>query len=165
MKTKKILLATLLLFSLSAALQSLAQSPREEFKENIYKSGSNYYAYPGPTQQKLTPAPKGYEPYYISHYGRHGSRYLSNRTGYDTPYRMLCKADSMGELTALGKSVKQQLQQIISDSEGRWGDLSDIGKQQLRHIASRMIEKYPEIFTECQKEKKGSTSILEVLKK
>ncbi|MBO7371453.1 MAG: histidine-type phosphatase, partial [Bacteroidales bacterium] len=23
----------------------------------------------------LTPAPKGYRPFYISHYGRHGSRY------------------------------------------------------------------------------------------
>ena len=92
MKTKKILLATLLLFSLSAALQSLAQSPREEFKENIYKSGSNYYAYPGPTQQKLTPAPQGYEPYYISHYGRHGSRYLIGKNDYDRAWRVLSRA-------------------------------------------------------------------------
>ena len=30
---------------------------------------------------------------------------------------------------------------------------------------AKVKEKYPEIFTECQKEKKGSTSILEILKK
>lgn len=30
---------------------------------------------------------------------------------------------------------------------------------------AKVKEKYPEVFTECQKTKKGSTSILEVLKK
>ena len=27
----------------------------------------------------LTPAPKGYDPFYLSHYGRHGSRYAWQR--------------------------------------------------------------------------------------
>ena len=46
-----------------------AQSARDEIYANCLYSASNYLAYPGPTQQKLTPAPRGYKPFYISHYG------------------------------------------------------------------------------------------------
>ena len=123
-----------------------AQSAYDYIVRNRNFSASNYCAYPDSVQHQLTPPPANKHPFYLSHYGRHGSRYLNNRIAYDTPYKMLCKADSLGQLTALGKHVKQQLQLIINDSEGRWGDLSDIGKQQLRHIASRMINNYPEIF-------------------
>lgn len=123
-----------------------AQSAYDYIVRNRYFSASNYCVYPDSVQRQQTPPPDNTRPFYLSHYGRHGSRYLNNRTGYDTPYKMLCKADSLGQLTALGKRVKQQLRLIINDSEGRWGDLSDIGKQQLRHIVSRMINNYPEIF-------------------
>ena len=34
-----------------------------------------YYAYTYDNPAR-TPAPEGYEPFYISHYGRHGSRWL-----------------------------------------------------------------------------------------
>ena len=34
-----------------------AQSARDEIYNNSLYSASNYMAYPGPTQQKLTPAP------------------------------------------------------------------------------------------------------------
>lgn len=123
-----------------------AQSAYDFIVHNRNFSASNYCIYPDSIQYQQTPPPAGKRPFYLSHYGRHGSRYLSNRIGYDTPYRMLCKADSLGQLTVLGKSVKQELEQIINDSEGRWGDLTGIGKQQLRHIASRMIANFPEIF-------------------
>ena len=136
-----------------------AQSAYDFIVRNRNFSASNYSVYPDSTEYHQTPPPADKHPFYLSHYGRHGSRYLNNRIAYDTPYTMLCKADSMGQLTALGKSVKQQLQQIISDSEGRWGDLSDIGKQQLRHIASRMIKNYPEIFKGEAKVQARSTTV------
>ena len=59
---------------------------------------------------------------------------------------MLAKADSAGKLTSLGQHVLQQLQEIIDDSEGRWGDLSELGKQQNKKIACRMMDRYPEVF-------------------
>ena len=123
-----------------------AQQAYDFIASNHKFSASNYCVYPDSIKYQQTPPPADTHPFYLSHYGRHGSRYLSNRIGYDIPYKMLCKADSMGQLTELGKHIKQQLEDIISDSEGRWGDLSGIGKRQLRHIASRMIENYPEIF-------------------
>ena len=48
-----------------------AQVSRQEIKENVMRSGSNYYAYPGP-QGTLTKAPKGYKPYYITDRPRQG---------------------------------------------------------------------------------------------
>lgn len=109
-------------------------------------SASNYCIYPDSDTWSPTPPPPGKRAFYISHYGRHGSRYLSNRKAYDIPYGMLCKADSAGKLTATGQSVKERLRAIIDDSEGRWGDLSSYGRSQQRHIARRMMSHFPEVF-------------------
>jgi len=95
---------------------------------------------------ELTDAPEGKKPFYISHYGRHGSRYLSNRKGYDIPYNILAKADSLGKLTDLGKKIMEDIRLIRDDTEGRWGDLTGLGKSQHRHIARRMMERFPEVF-------------------
>ena len=57
-----------------------AQRSKTEILQNPLLAANGYYAYPGPLQAKLTPAPKGYVPFYISHYGRHGSRYLIEPT-------------------------------------------------------------------------------------
>ena len=146
----KILLLTLLCTVTSAALAQSggkALSAFERIRQNRNFSASNYCIYPDSTLPALTPAPPGKHPFYISHYGRHGSRYLSNRKGYDIPCRMLCAADSLGLLTPIGRDVLRELRHIISDSEGRWGDLTGLGKRQHRHIASRMVERFPEVFT------------------
>lgn len=136
-----------------------AQSAFEHIVRNRYFSASNYCIYPDSITPKMTPPPDGKRPFYISHYGRHGSRYLNNRKGYDIPYQMLCKADSMGELTEQGKQVKQQLALIISDSEGRWGDLSGIGKLQQHNIARRMVERFPEVFRDHARIEARSTTV------
>lgn len=111
-------------------------------------SASNYCIYPDSMIKglELTPPPADKHPFYLSHYGRHGSRYLSNRKGYDIPYQMMCQADSLGQLTETGRRVLNELRDIIDDSEGRWGDLSGIGKQQQRNIARRMVERFPTLF-------------------
>lgn len=81
---------------LSIALSIDAQDVRKEILNNYCLSASNYLAYPGPSQNKLTPAPKGYKPFYISHYGRHGSRYLIGDNEYDKPLQILSEADKNG---------------------------------------------------------------------
>lgn len=59
------------------------KSAREEIAMNRYLCGSNYLDYDRyPATQALTPAPKGYEPFNMSHYGRHGSRWLIGRHDY-----------------------------------------------------------------------------------
>ena len=133
--------------SLMAISSVRAQSSAlEMITRNRNLSASNYCIYPDSIQPHMTPAPAGKRPFYISHYGRHGSRYLNKRKGYDIPYRYLCHADSLGLLTDTGKIVKRELEDIIADSEGRWGDLTGIGKRQQRNIARRMMERFPEVF-------------------
>ena len=122
------------------------QSAFDEIRENILLSASNYMAYPGPAQQKLTPAPRGYKPFYISHYGRHGSRFHSKPSFYNAPYHVLAKADSLGKLTATGKDMLHRLEVVRKDAENHWGDLTPLGAQQLQDITRRMYERFPEVF-------------------
>ena len=129
-----------------AVVGASAQVSRDEIKANIYRSGSNYYAYPGPTQKKLTKAPKGYKPYYISHYGRHGSRHLINDSDYDKALKPLLRADSLGKLTTLGKDVLRRVTLIRQDAEKRHGELTLLGAEQHQAIGSRMYERFPEVF-------------------
>ena len=123
-----------------------AQGAYDEILKNVLCSASNYMAYPGPTQQKLTPAPRGYKPFYISHYGRHGSRFHSKPSFYNAPYQTLAKADSLGKLTATGKDMLHRLEVVRKDAENHWGDLTPLGAQQHQDIICRMYERFPEVF-------------------
>ena len=123
----------------------LAQSAKEEIKNNLRLSASNFLAYMGP-QKKLSPAPAGMKPFYISHYGRHGSRFLANAIEYDYPYNTLRHADSLGKLTPLGQNVLTRVEIIRKDAEGRLGELTPLGAEQHKQIARRMFERFPEVF-------------------
>ena len=111
-------------------------------------SSCNYDIYPDSVPDNLTPAPRGKQPFYISHYGRHGSRYINRRSGYDIPYKMIVQANGVDELTTMGKRVLSEMNFILGDSENRWGDLTGIGTNQHRQIARRMITRFPEVFAD-----------------
>ncbi len=108
----------------------------------------NYDVYPDSVPDNLTPAPRGKCPFYISHYGRHGSRYINRRSGYEIPYKMIVQANGVDELTAMGKRVFGEMNFILNDSEDRWGDLTALGKIQQLQIARRMINRFPEVFAD-----------------
>ena len=137
---------TIIVLLVGAAHAALAQDARAEFRKNRCLSGSNYVAYPGP-RHRLTPAPRGYQPFYLSHYGRHGSRYLIGTRDYDRAYYTLLRADSLGRLTALGRDVLSRVAQIRQEAMGRDGELTLLGAQQHRAIARRMYERFPQIFS------------------
>ena len=124
----------------------VAQISKQEIRENVTRSGSNYFAYPGPLQETLTPTPAGYVPFYISHYGRHGSRYLITDDDYDLAYRILQRADSVGQLTPYGKDVLRRVVMIREEAQKRYGELTLRGAEQHRGIARRMYERFPEVF-------------------
>ena len=93
-----------------------------------------------------TPAPEGYVPFHIEHYGRHGSRWLINSDDYAVPVKNLEKAEKAGKLTPLGKTTLYELRKIQKASQGRLGELSDKGAMQHKTIGKRMAKNYPEIF-------------------
>lgn len=140
MKRNIIVLASLL-FTLCVC----AQQARKDFEKDKNLSAGNYVAYLGP-QKVLTPAPKGYRPFYISHYGRHGSRYLIGTRAYDWPYSVLMRADSLGKLTFAGKDVLRKVGLIRAEAYRRDGELTRRGAEQHKAIAKRMYERFPEVF-------------------
>ena len=131
---------------LSICFSSQAQSTRSIFKADRRVSAANYLAYPGQQKQPFTPVPKGYVPFYLSHYGRHGSRWLIGERDYQRPVVWLMQADSLGKLTPKGKEVLRKLRIIRDAAAGRDGELTLLGAQQHQQIAARMMKNFPEIF-------------------
>lgn len=119
---------------------------REDFKANPKLSANNYQAYPTSGFPALTAAPDGYEPFFINHYGRHGSRWLIQEKKYTYPLQMLEKGERNGKLTRRGQEVLDVLRQVHEASKGRLGELSDIGAEQHQGIARRMFQNFPQVF-------------------
>ena len=146
MKTRIVILLFTLLTPLSTLLLPLGAQPvLDIIKKQPAYAACNYNTYPD-SLYKLTPAPKGKHPFYISHYGRHGSRYINNPSGYNIPYAMMLQAENVDELTTLGKKVLAEMNTILKDSEQRWGELATIGGQQHKWIAQHMMKQFPEVF-------------------
>ena len=139
---RKTVLSLLILLS---PLCLRAQTAEQEILQQTVLSGSNYLAYRGP-QKALTAAPKGYEPFYISHYGRHGSRYLIGDDDYDWPLEQFTTAFEKNKLTPLGRDVMERLQKIREESRKRDGELTELGAEQHRQIARRMFNRFPQVF-------------------
>ncbi|MCD8194255.1 MAG: histidine-type phosphatase [Tannerellaceae bacterium] len=142
MKNLYFLFALLFLFTTTGN----AQTTREEVYATPEKSGGVYYAYPSNEIGKQTPAPKGYQPFYISHLGRHGSRYLISDDDYRRVIDAMEEASQANALTPLGKDVLNRLQQVWIEVEGHGGDLSPLGVREQRGIAERMYRNFPEVF-------------------
>lgn len=126
-------------------LSIFAQSSLQEIADNPNKAGGVYFAYPA-TEALSSPAPKGYEPFYISHYGRHGSRYLISDSDYTRVVDVLRKAADTNQLTPLGEDLLSRLESILPEADLRGGDLSPLGVRQHRAIAERMFANYPQVF-------------------
>ena len=144
----------LLLFAIGCAMAAQAQkapvferSAKEEIAENHFLAGSNYLDYDRQLSDKpLTPTPKGYEPYYMSHYGRHGSRWLISDGNYSRPIATLKMAKEQGKLTPVGEKTLETLEAIYATSTLRLGDLTTVGERQHHGIGKRMTQNFPEIF-------------------
>ena len=105
--------------------------------------GGVYFAYPV-TATKMAAAPEGYEPFYISHYGRHGSRWLPDDRRYIWVNQQF---ENPKQLTKLGKDVRRRLAKIWKNAEGNGGLLTALGGRQHRAIAQRMYQNFPQLFT------------------
>ncbi len=94
----------------------------------------------------LTPAPKGYVPFYISHYGRHGSRYAWSANTYNKIKDVLEAASKAEALTPKGKKLYEDYMAFYQVPLMNMGDLSDMGGQQHGEIARIMCAEFPEVF-------------------
>lgn len=139
---------TLFLIAFLITITVNGQQAKQEIIDNIYLSGGLLTAYPGPLQDTLTPAPLGKKPFYISTYGRHGSRHLMEATYYTSPIDALKAAKNAGGLTTFGNQILERLEVMNENSLNRYGELTQIGLGQWQGIAKRMVRNFPEIFTD-----------------
>ena len=126
----------LILFTFHLSLFTSSAQTQEQM-------GGVYYAYPI-TETTLATAPEGYEPFYISHYGRHGSRWLPNDSRYEWVNKQF---ENKQNLTKLGKDVRKRLAKVWKNAKGNGGLLTPLGGRQHRAIAHRMYENFPQLFT------------------
>ena len=124
----------LTLFAVASNFLAGAQTTFEEVTSNLDKSGGVYYAYPV-SEALNTPVPEGYEPFYISHFSRHGSRYLIADDDLNQVVDVFDKAHEAGALTPLGKEVRGKLLSFQTEMSGRGGELTPLGERQHRAIA------------------------------
>lgn len=122
-----------------------AQTAKEEIFADIHRSAANYYAYSDPAVE-LTAPPAGYKPFYLSHYARHGSRFLINPDDYEKPLQVLREAEQNGVLTDEGKKILCTLDSVSRMAKNRYGELTPLGARQHRGIAERMYRNFPEVF-------------------
>lgn len=144
-KTARTIIAIVMLAAIAASCY--AQSAREELKANPWLAGGNYVDYDRQLPDfNYTPTPKGYEPFYLSHYGRHGSRWLIGKDDYERVVRPLRKARQQGKLTREGQETLRRVELFNKTTAGRLGDLTTVGERQHHGIGRRMTLHFPEIF-------------------
>jgi len=140
---KKLVFLLLLLSCLIASAQRYGV--REEVRSDWNKS-SGLDCLLDLSQKSLTPVPRGYEAVYISHYGRHGSRYAYTPDAYTIILNMLAEGREQGNLTERGERLLNDLEPFWDYVQYRVGDLTEIGWNQHQTIAETMVKNYPTVF-------------------
>ena len=141
-----------ILLVLAACFSAAAQEDAVRlFAENPDRASNNMHVYEfDPIYD--TPAPKGFKPFYISHYGRHGSRYELNSTFATRAQECFPVLDSLGLLTQAGKDLWADVEAIVAAHKGMEGSLTTHGAMEHRKLAARMAKRYPTIFKNKDRE-------------
>ena len=153
-----LILVVALLSATACTEKSTGSTPtaREEIEAYPQVVVSTMSVYNGELFTNEAPAaPKGYKPFYITAYLRHGSRYEVNQLYTDECYNYFVEADKMGILTPLGQRVKDYMEWIQLCHINRAGDLTQTGFNQHKEIAQRYYKRYKSLF-------KGDAEIVSV---
>lgn len=147
-KLLPLILLTLLSLTAFASTPADTLSTRqlkEILRNNPEMAGNNHFvAAVGPYE--AAPAPKGYKPVYISHYGRHGARYTTSAKKYDDVMALLENGHTKSALTEKGEALFQKYSALYPFLQNHEGDLTVIGQEQHRELARRMVSAYPGVF-------------------
>lgn len=152
-KFKKYIFAVAALWAATAAV-SYSQTPEhrqevmELLKEDPTRCVNLHHNYEAPEKIIDTPAPKGYKPFYVSHYGRHGSRYHYTERYMDEPLSVFDSLAAHALLTEEGQAVRQDLVTLNEAHDGQLGYLTHKGAAQHQEIAERLYGRCPEIFSQ-----------------
>jgi len=118
---------------------------RDAVKADSYNAAGNYHPYPVPKYSD-TKAPKGYTPFYVSHYGRHGSRYLIGSSRYTHSTEIMDKLHDEGLLTQEGEALRKDLMAMKEAHAGQDGILTQVGSREHQGISSRLYKRVKHVF-------------------
>ena len=140
----KKLVSTLLLTVACLSLHAQEEAVRL-IAENPDRAANNMHSYEfHPIVD--TKAPKGFKPFYISHYGRHGSRYEQNSTFARAAMEGFHHLDSLGLLTEAGKALYADVDAVVEAHKGMEGSLTPRGAREHQTLATRMAQRFPAVF-------------------
>lgn len=105
-----------------------------------------YYIYDYQAFEKPD-VPRGYAPVSISHYGRHGARFQDSEEAYTNVLEPLVKARNDDALTEFGKSICDRTEAFYALCKDHRGELTHVGWDQQRKLASLMYKAYPSLFS------------------
>lgn len=141
---KKLLLS---LFAFFMALSAFSQT--YDVRETVMSDRDRASGCEGPYRfdaAPQTPSPKGYEPFYISHYGRHGSRYMWKSSTYSVIKEILDAAKKSNSLTEAGEKLYEAYSEFFLIPFVNTGDLTELGARQHAGIAAQMCDEFPQVF-------------------
>ena len=146
-----------LFFLLTAALLLCApawsQDARTLLKQNPERYGGVHHSYEAPETTVDTPAPKGYEPFYVSHYGRHGSRYMTSMNSVTRVSHLFDRLDSLGVLSTEGEALHKALKALEQSHEDQAGYLTLRGGREHQGIAHRLYQRVPGVFAQTDRDR------------
>ena len=155
-----------LITALAAVVITTAQTPdavRESIRKYPNLALPTYSTYPSIPLGEIATAPEGFEPFYFTLVGRHGSRYDQSGKSFRKALSVFRKADSLGILTEQGKHLYSHIAEISAAQNGRNGELSDLGYNQWLGIAHRAYDHFAPVFASGSIDGKSSTSLRCVL--
>jgi hypothetical protein len=146
---KKLLLVFTAFLGLAAAsaLAQVHQSPAavKALQEDRTRAGNNLNSYEFfPIQD--TKAPAGYKPFYVSHYGRHGSRSDWGGSAFLGVIAVMEQGQAKGILTPDGEMLLEGARKVLAGWDGMDGRLSQRGVREHAAIAKRLYNRYPQVF-------------------
>ena len=143
---KKVL--TTILLALGSLLALAQNVPAlEQLKADPRKAYGTDYPY-GFKTEPITPSPRGYKPFYISGYARHGSRYYWNDRLYNQLDTLMKTAHEKQLLTAEGEAFYARFIEAEKELMTGISELTELGWQQHQQIARTMYERFPEVFSQ-----------------
>lgn len=99
----------------------------------------------------ISKAPKGYEPVYISHYGRHGSRYASSSSTYVNLQEVLSDGHNARVLTDIGEKFYELFKDFVDVPLTNTGDIVPLGFEQHKLISDIVFDNFTKVFADGRK--------------
>ena len=147
MKKLLFVLTAFLGLAAASALAQVHQSSAavQALQEDRTRAGNNLNSYEF-FPIKDTKAPAGYKPFYVSHYGRHGSRSDWGGNAFLGVIAVMEQGQAKGILTPDGEMLLEGARKVLAGWDGMDGRLSQRGVREHAAIAKRLYNRYPQVF-------------------